>query len=74
VTLAASGARVVVIPVVLDPEAAGRFALPPAEADALVADLRRTGFATYPWRPGEELADALAGRAAAALDPAGVAP
>ncbi len=73
VTLAASGARVVAIPIVLDPSAAGRFALPSAEADALVADLRRTGFATYPWRPADELADALAGRASAALEPAGVA-
>jgi uncharacterized protein (DUF58 family) len=65
VTLAASGVRVVAIPVVLDPATAGRFAMPSAEADALVSDLARTGFETYPWSPGADLAEALAGRGAA---------
>jgi uncharacterized protein (DUF58 family) len=64
-TLAAPGVRVVAVAVVLHPATAGRFAMPAAEADDLLADLRRTGFETYPWTPGEDLAEALSGRGAA---------
>jgi uncharacterized protein (DUF58 family) len=71
VRLGAAGARVVVLPVVLDPERDGRFAMPASDAEALVADLRRTGSATYPWRRDEDLAGAL--RAGAPMPAAGAA-
>jgi uncharacterized protein (DUF58 family) len=63
VTLGAGGARVVVVAVMLDPDRDGRFAMPTGDAEALVADLRRTGFTTYPWRRSEPLDEALGPRA-----------
>jgi len=75
VRLGAVGGRVVVVPIVLDPERDGRFALPTDAAEGLVADLRRTGFATYPWRRDDDLGAALGGRGTGVPEPvAGVAP
>jgi uncharacterized protein (DUF58 family) len=66
VRLGAQGGRIVVVPVVLDPDRDGRFAMPEAEAGSLVADLRRTGFVAYPWRRDEDLPEAFG---AAASEP-----
>ena len=62
VRLGVAAGRVVVVPIVLDAERDGRFALPTDSAEALVADLRRTGFVAYPWRRDDELEDALGDR------------
>jgi uncharacterized protein (DUF58 family) len=70
VRLGAAGGRIVVVPVVLDPERDGRFALPSQEAEALIGDLRRTGFTTYAWRPDQDLPEAFGDRGTSIPEPA----
>jgi hypothetical protein len=71
VRLGVAGGRIVVVPVVLDPGRDGRFALPSEDAEALISDLRRTGFPTYAWRRDQDLGEAFGDRAAAIAEPIG---